>query len=468
MARRDIVLDAIRYTIADDDPLPSDLAAWAVLRTRVIDELTLAPPVNRIRLTTNLRQATARIADGGYCGLVARPRDVASALITPGALTASVEAANYLPRDLTPAIEAARRALNTAANAGAASLDVLPPDAVPPLQFRAGRGVLLERTAPAEAEQFTKVAAPPPAPATVPIAEGPNVLRPAGTRVAGVPLVLPTQALHRAAPLTLRILMRRRNSPTSLVPATAAEIGIVGIWWAYPQTQTSPPLAGDFCAVAPGLRFAHPVGAAIHRCTLTPVGAPRQLRALAPRGVTSLVLAPNAGLNPLGGDLLRVGDPLQPEAEIVVSAGFDPVADPAAAVTVRLTAPTAAIHRAAEPVRNLTVGAATPAGNVGREALPGDRVLFAAGVGGLPTTSLIAVEHLTPHAAYYTATQYPAWDGVNFTHQTALDTTGRTVWPPLARVAQLRLFARRPPHPDQQIDYALEQMADNFVSIVFT
>jgi hypothetical protein len=37
-----------------------------------------------------------------------------------------------------------------------------------------------------------------------------------------------------------------------------------------------------------------------------------------------------------------------------------------------------------------------------------------------------------------------------------------------SRVAQLRLFARRPPHPDQQIDYALEQMADNFVSIVFT
>ncbi|MCK0509728.1 hypothetical protein [Aromatoleum buckelii] len=468
MARREVVHDSIRYTIADGDPPPADLSIWAVLRTRVIDELTLAPPANRIRLTTNLRRATVRIAEGGYCGLVARPRDVSAALVMPGALSASVEAAGYLPRDLTPAIDAARRALNAPANPGAASLDVLPPDTVPPLQFRPGRGVLLERTASIEAEQFTNVVSPPPAPATVPIADGPQVLRPSGTRVSGVPLALPTQPLHRAAPLALRVLMRRRSSPTSMVAATGAEIGIAGIWLAYPDTQTSPPVAGDFCAVEPGLRFAHPVGAPIHRCTLTASGAPRHLHELAPRGATSITVAPNAGLNPAGGDLLRLGDPLLPEVEIVVSAGFGPVADPNAAVTIRLTAPTAAIHRVTEPVSDLAVSAATPGGNVSREALPGDAVVFAAGIGALPTSSVIAIEHLTPHAAYYTATQYPAWDGVNFTHQTVLDANGRTVWPPLARIAQLRLFARRPPHPDQQLDFALEQMADNLVSIVFS
>ena len=36
-----------------------------------------------------------------------------------------------------------------------------------------------------------------------------------------------------------------------------------------------------------------------------------------------MVVAPNNGLNPAGGNLLRIGDPLTSDDELVVTDGFD-------------------------------------------------------------------------------------------------------------------------------------------------
>ena len=469
MPRRLVSAEALQYTIADDDPLPAGMAWWAVLRARVIDELTLAPPRTPIRLTSNLVAATPRVGDGGYCGLVARPRDVAHALLTPGALAAAVEAPGFLPRDLTPAVDAARRALNTAAAVGDPAFDVLPPDGVPP-QFRPGRGVLVARPAPAGADEFNAVgaSASPPPPGQVPLADPVGAPHALNTRVAGVPLVLPDQHLHRAEPVRLRGRAQRRTGPTSIVPALGAQIGIAGIWLAYPHTQTQAPVAPDFCAIAPGLRFPHPVGAPIQRGTFNAAGAPRGLRQFAPAGARAIVVAPNLGLNPAGGDLLRLGDPLASEDEIVVSAGFDAVGDPNAPVTLRLTAPTAHLHRAPGVVRDIAPAALVAAGAVARETLPGDRVLFAAGIGALPTASMLAVEHGAARAAYYHATQYPSHSGGAFFHQLPFDAEGRFVSPPLARVAQLRVIASHPLHPAQQLDVALDYGGDNVLAIVFS
>ena len=40
------------WTVTDDDPLPRQLATWAVLRTRAIDELTGQPPRVPVRVFT--------------------------------------------------------------------------------------------------------------------------------------------------------------------------------------------------------------------------------------------------------------------------------------------------------------------------------------------------------------------------------------------------------------------------------
>jgi len=222
MARRTVIYGATTYTIADDDPAPGDLLPWAVLRTRAIDELTLAAPRAPITLTSTLRGARTRVGDDGFCGLVARPRDVSSALVTPNAFTARITAPGYLPRDLTPAIELARRTLNTPA-AGVSVLDVLPPDPVPRLQFTAGRGTVIERTAIPDPDQFATVAATlaPPLATDVPLDDLVAPARPAGARVSGVPMALPDQPLHRDGSLRIRGRVQLRTAPSAppFIPA---------------------------------------------------------------------------------------------------------------------------------------------------------------------------------------------------------------------------------------------------------
>jgi len=470
MARRTVIHGAVTYTIAPDDPVSGDLLQWAVLRTRALDELTLAAPRVPITLTSTLRSARARVGDDGFCGLVARPRDVSSALVTPNAFTARITAPGYLPRDLTPAIEVARRTLNTPA-AGVSVLDILPPDPAPRLQFTPGRGTVIERTAIPDPEQLTTVAATmaPPAATDVPLDDVVAPGRPAGARVSGVPMALPDQPLHREGSLRIRGLVQLRTAPTVVVPAIGADVGILGIWWDYPSSITGPPLAPDVCSVSPTLRLAHPVGATVHSCTLFPVGAPRVLRAFAPADAHEVTVSPNNLLNPLGGDLLRIGDPIKGDDEVVVIAGFDPTADPAAPVRARLRTPTGLIHREGEPVQVVQSVGVAPVGNVARESLPGDAVVFAPNLPSLPTVSTIIVEHLSPRAVFYRATQVPSTpNGVVFNHSVAPDATGRFAWPPLARIAQIRVVANLPPHVPVQLDLALDYGADATLAIVIT
>ena len=471
MARRRIVDGGVGYTIADDDSPARDLLPWAVLRTRVIDELTLSAPVQPVTLTSTLQRSQPRVAEGGICGLVARPREVSADLVRPNGFTARVTVPGYLPRDLTPAIEAARRALNTLAAAGVTTLDVTPTDPAPRAQFTPGRGVLVDRPAPAVGQDFTTVAAsaaPPPGdvPLSTPV-PGPN--RPIGSRVAGVPLTLPDQPLHRAQTARLRGRIQVRTGPNTLAPAVGASLGVRGVWWTYPSSMTAPPVAPDVCAVTPTLRLSHPVGASIDRCTLNPLGPARLLRAAAGTESLEIVVAPNFGLSPAGGDLLQLGDPLTGEDEVVVTAGFDAVADPTAAVRVRLRTPTAFIHRTGEPVQPVQMVGLAPVSTIARESLAGDAVIFGAGLPTLPTTTPIVIEQGTPRAVFYRAQQFPFTpNGVAFSHQIAVDADGRFVWPPIARVAQLRLVARLAPFVAVQRDVALDYSGDATIAIVLT
>jgi hypothetical protein len=471
MARRDTTDGGIRYTIADDDPAALDLMPWAVMRTRVIDELTLAAPVQQVTLTSTLARSQPRMADGGICGLVARPRDVSADLVRTTGFTAQVTVPGYLPRDLTPAIEVARRGLNSVAVAGVSTLDVVPTDPAPRAQFTPGRGVLIDR-APAVGQDFTTVAmtAAPPAPGDVPMSgplPAPN--RPVGGPVVGVPLTLPDQPLHRALPARLRGRIEARTGPNTLVPAVGASLGVLGVWWNYPSSVTAAPVVPDVCAVTPTLRLSHPVGASVDHCTLSPLGPTRTLRAPAPIETREIAIAPNFGLAPGGGDLLQIGDPLTGEDEVVVTDGFDAVADPNAVVRVRLRTPTAFIHRLNEQVQLTQMLGLTPVSTVARESLAGDSVLFAAGLTGLATTTTLVLEQGTPRAVFHRARQFPFTpNGVVFSHQIPVDAQGRFEWPPIARVAQLRLVARLAPFAPVQRDVALDYSGDATIAIILT
>jgi hypothetical protein len=432
----------------------------------VIDELTLVPPIAPISMSTTLAAATPRVADSGICGLVARPVDVSAALTRPNGFEAAVAAPGYLPRDLTPAIEAARRSLNTGAGTGVTTLDVLPGDPAPRQQFTPGRGVLLERAVGTDPEEFTTVdvTGAPPAATDVPIRDGVVIPRPANARVAGVPMTLPDQPLHRAGSLRIRGIVRLRTGPSTIVPAVGAAVSITGVWWDYPSSVTAAPLAPDLCAIDPTLRLAYPVGTAVGECPLTPAGASRTLREVMPAGARVAIVAPNALLTPAGGDILQIGDDLTADDEVVVTDGFDPVADPDAPVRIALRTPTDKLHRAGEPVQAMTQGVVTPVGSVAREGLAGDAVLFCPGLPALAPASTIVVADGTPRATFYRATQLPSTP----IHLVPLDTKGRFTWPPIARIAQVRVVADLPPHPPVQVDMALDYGGDSSLAIVLT
>lgn len=481
MARRTVLVDGHDLVIADDDAIAGDLQAWAVLRARVVDEMTGEPPRVPVRLVSPLPKALARVADGGLCGLVARPRDVAGALQTPGAMVARLEGPGYLPRDLTPDIDAARRQLAQLAAQGATALDVLPQDPIPPvpgqrLQFRQGRGVLTARPTAPQADEFTLVADSAPANAgDVPLRDGLAVARAIGTPVAGVPIALGDQPLHRARALRLRSRLRRvaAGPQPTLVPAPGASIGIVGYWPTYPSTTQSPHASVDFCAVDPPLAQRQPTGAAVAGCTLA-LAAPRTLRAHAAPGSRSVWVHPHAGLNAAGGDRLLLGDPSLPGHEVVVTDTIDAPLDPQLPARIRLRAPTATLQRDGSEVRLVTVQNPVPAGQVVREALPGDAVLFASQLGALASAGWLVVAAGTPQEAIHrfvqlpqaTSTGNPPPNDFSFAHPPAIDADGWFEWPALARVAQLALVAVQGMQRLPEFNFALDYGGDNPLSLI--
>jgi hypothetical protein len=461
MARRTITAEGREYRISEDDAARPEQLWWAVLRTRVVDELTGLPPRSGVRVTTRTPHCIPRAGADGIVGLAARPRDVSTALTTPGALTAEVSADGYLPRSLDSAIDAARRRLPNGAAIGVRMLDVLPLDA-PREQFPPGRGVALQRNASAEAEQFTLVADPiaPPAANEVPLVDAVAPARPIDAAVAGIPLVLPDQPLHLAA---VAVLRGRATRPGGLNGALAA-IGIDGLWWTQREVlaQSNPPHPPRLVSFGAPLAFEHAQGAPVRACTLTPAdGVMHRLQARAHAGAQALLLSPWSALDPAGGEVLEIEQANSHERELVVTDSFSAPADPALPAAVRLRTPLVFSHGPAAPAFRRNV-AALPAGSLEREAQRGDRVLFM--TAAVAADSVLRLEPGTARDELRFVRALPT-----FAAGVALATDGSFEFPPLARVAQVRLRARYDTAAElPAIDCALEYRGDNTVHVQFT
>jgi hypothetical protein len=468
-------------TINADDPPRPDLFTWAVLRTRVVDELTEQPPHCPVALRSeatrpfegDVPRCVARFAGDGVCGLVARPRDLARRLLQSGAWTARIEAPGYLTHDLTPAIDRARRSVNVNLVPPAPLVQIAAPVAFDAQQFTPGRGVFVQRDAANLTDEFSiarAVAPPPPlgdVPVTTPFAE-PHA---AGRLVTGVPMLLPDRPLHRARPVLIRGRAQRRTPGPggTLVPATAASIGIRGLWLTYRATTATPPIVPAFCAITPALYFDYDIGATVEATAVVAAAPLRRLDRPAEAGANAVVVAPNNLLTAGGGDLLRIEDPWSPETEIVVTDGFDPVLDPNAAVTVRLRTRTAFVHRTNTVVQRVNPGAFTALGTTTREAQRGDSVVFANNLPAMGATSAqIVIARGTPLEGWHVATQPPVTpNDATFLNMPPIQPDGRFEWPAIARVAQVRVRALHAGHVPLTIDFALDYDGENALSIVF-
>ena len=472
MGRRSLVIDDSTLLIADDDTPPPELGWWAVLRTRVIDEITEAPPLAPVQLTTDTPACRPRNAADGVCGLVARPRDAATALTRPGQLRATLRVDGFLPQVLDAAIDAARRQLPAGATAGDPQLVVAPPDTVDRPQFHPGRGVMIERAAPGLADQFTQQADPVVAPALneVPLVDPVAATQAVGAHLAGVPVVLPDQRLHRAEPSQVRGRALRQLAPGSApIAAPGALIGIRGVWWTLAEVAANsvPPHPPRFVTFDAPLAFPHPAGVAVERVALTSDGVARRCRERAFATNGAMALHPWTGLNPLGGDVLRIESVNSAICELVVTAGFDASLHQDATASIQLRTPLAFAHANTAPIDHVAV-VATGLGTLEREAVAGDRVLFPTTLAAVPTDDAWRVDAGTAAELRFVRCM-PTWDGVAFTHLATPDVDGRFELPPVARLAQLQYFVQHPGFPAQlPIDFAPLPGSDNALQVLFT
>jgi hypothetical protein len=448
MARRQVAVDDTLIWIADDDrPLP-ELGWWAVLRTRVVDEITEAPPNVPMRVATDTAACRPRMAPDGVCGLVARPRDASTALTVPGALRATVHVDGYLPQVLDGAIDRARRQLPAGASAGVTSLVVAPADTAARPQFRPGRGVMVQRAVPTDPEQFTLQADPAVAP---PLYQVPLV-------DAVQPALIRGRALRQLAP---------GSAP---VPAPGARIGIRGVWWTQGEVaaNSTPPHTTRLVSFAAPLAFEQATGTTLERAALTGDGVARRCVSRVSAQAPAIEVHPWNGLNPAGGDVLRLEAARHLERELVVTAGFDASVNPAAPARVRLRTPLAFDHAAITPVELMAV---VPAllGTLEREAVAGDRVLFATTLAGVTTDDVLRIGGAATDAELRFVRCLPTYDGVAFSHLVALATDGSFELPPIARVAQVQFFVEHAGNPPQlPIDFHPEPGSDNALQVLFT
>lgn len=473
MARRSVQVAGQTVWLADEDPAAPELGWWAVLRTRVVDEVTEAPPRVTPRLRSDTPRCTPRVSDDGVCGLIARPRDASTALVSPGALRATIEVDGYLPQVLDAAIDAARRRLPGGAAAGSNLLTITPPEPAERPQFQPGRGVMLERPLATDPEQFTLHTAPlaPPAPNQVPIADAVASARAANAHIAGVPLVLADQRLHRAEPVRIRGRAVRQTGPGSApIPAPAAHIGIRGVWWTEREVAANsmPPHPARIVGFEAPLAFAHALGTPLERAALAPDGVARTCRERAFAGSTTLAVHPWTGLVPAGGDVLQLEADHSHERELVVTAGFDAAIDPALPARLRLRTPLAFPHAPRAPVVNAALGAVA-LGATEREAVAGDRVLFASTLAAVTTDDLLRIGGAAPDAELRFVTCQPTHDGLAFAHEAALAADGSFTLPPIGRIAQAQFFIEHAGHPAQQpIDFAPEPGDAHTLQVLFT
>jgi hypothetical protein len=464
----------IDYLVADDDPLPADLGWWAVLRTRVVDEITGEPPLNPVSIVSDTRGCLPRVAGDGVCGLVARPRTVSRQLLAAGELTAEIRTDGYLPRSLTAAIDATRRA-TTSTTAGDGQLTIAPSEPAPRSQFLPGRGVLLQAPVANAPDAFGLTDDPvlPPAANSVPLVQPVADTRPGPGpwRIAGVPIALPDQPLHRAEPAAVRgQALRQPLAGAPLQSAPGTQLGLTGVWWnnAEVPANSSPPHPADLVSFAAPLSFDHPGGTLERMTARVTVGPARAFASRAAAGATAIELDNVIGLTGTGGDTLELEASNSAERELVITASFVQPLTGTRAV-VNLAAPLSFPHAAGATTQRVTLTFAA-LGTLAREAQRGDRVLFASTLASVAAADVLRVAGGSATQEVRFVRRFPLYDSgtATFSFPVPFESDGSFELPPIARVAQLQLFvAHAAQHVHDPIDLVPDYGGDTTLQILF-
>jgi hypothetical protein len=315
-----VQVGAARYVVAPDDSVPPGVRTGAIVKARLVDELTGKPvslPITVEPAGTAFDNARTRAgvnpraAEGGVVGLVGVPTRALPLLgLNVYEIGVTVHASGYLSR-------------TEMQNVG-------------------------------------------------PVPLFPGVYAPTD---------LGDLAMHRTpVQLVGRAVLRGAAGDTPL-PAVTVRIG--GIWRTAPTLTVSPPASPpDLVAIDAPLYTARSVGASLRMVALTPdLVNPKRLEQPAVAGATTVELSDRVAIaapNVLGID---VADPDRAEWVVIKSiVGATSAALPA---TVTLEHPLARTHAAGAPAHGITVGGPTTSRALGVAAIRGDTTLFTTALGAL-------------------------------------------------------------------------------------
>lgn len=341
--RYSVVVDGRMELLAPDDAIPAGQRARALVRGRLLDELTMQPVAGPITVTPYgdafaSAQARAAVnprwASGGIVGLVGVASRAFPALrISAYDVGVRAVAGGYLPATLS---------------------QPLGPDALFPAQF--------------------------------------------------TPALLPDIQLHRV-PVILsgRAVVQGAGSTA---PLSGANITISGIWRTAPSPVLGPPPApADLLAVDPPLYAAQPAATTTFRdVTLVPdLLNVKRLRRGTLAGTRVLALSDRVSIS--AGDVLEVdpGDPGRSEA--VVIAAIDGSTTDTEPAVVTLEHPFSHSHAADAVARRVDVTLPGPAQTLSVDAIEGDTTLLVTAAAGL-AAGTIEIDDGTAVPQYHRMTLY--------------------------------------------------------------
>jgi len=68
MTRQVVNVNGRDYLFSPDDGMPVALRSWAMVKARVVDEITGRPPRGDVRLSVTQRRLVAKVASDGLLG----------------------------------------------------------------------------------------------------------------------------------------------------------------------------------------------------------------------------------------------------------------------------------------------------------------------------------------------------------------------------------------------------------------
>ena len=431
MPHRIEVVNSQPYVVSPDDPPPLGHRLWALVRARVVDELTDQPVLSAIILESDAAFASPRVASDGLVGLVGIPQQVFPPLAAHNyTVRLTVRAVGYLPRQVSVAIQHDQRTL--AAPAPALHDTVMTLDDTARLSVG---DMLLVGPVGADLD-ITQIQALGPGAQQVTLTTG--LLHSHGIGDPVIPVVpddfAPTDlgvlAMHRQSVVIRGRTVQAIGNTTTPLPG--ATVQVTGIWRTLPPANMSvPPEPPNLVALQPPLyaERAAVVGR-LQRRNLQPVVGDDKLLLDDVLADANLVrLSNHQNLTP--GDLVVI-DATNPDlAEYLAISAINGASTATQPARITLDHPLAYAHR-----RNAIVQRANPQAlgaqkQLVHEALAGDTCIFLNNLTGLATAREVRLTGGPQAPEYHRVYRFIVTS----------DSDGYYRLPPVSRVAQLLLHA---------------------------